>query len=93
MSTVKPFGDINSATILIIGHDPRLQRSQASRGTPFTAPSGSATRAPTAAHSRRLAGRGPATSGGTLSRSPRVRDPRRRTGERQRCHQQPGPST
>jgi len=28
MPTVKPFGDINSATVLVIGHDPRLQRSQ-----------------------------------------------------------------
>jgi hypothetical protein len=35
MSTVKPFGDINSATILIIGHDPRLQRSQAEAETAF----------------------------------------------------------
>lgn len=29
MKTAKPFGDVNTATILIIGHDPRLQRSQA----------------------------------------------------------------
>jgi hypothetical protein len=28
MSIVKPFGDVSTATILIIGHDPRLQRSQ-----------------------------------------------------------------
>lgn len=28
MSVVKPFGNINTATILVIGHDPRLQRSQ-----------------------------------------------------------------
>jgi hypothetical protein len=35
MSTVKPFGDINSATILVIGHDPRLQRSKAEAETAF----------------------------------------------------------
>jgi hypothetical protein len=35
MSTVKPFGDINSATILVIGHDPRLQRSKAEAKTAF----------------------------------------------------------
>lgn len=29
MRTVRPFGDVNTATILVIGHDPRLQRSQA----------------------------------------------------------------
>jgi len=28
MRTVKPSGDLNTATILVIGHDPRLQRSQ-----------------------------------------------------------------
>jgi hypothetical protein len=28
MKIVKPFGDLNTATILVIGHDPRLQRSQ-----------------------------------------------------------------
>ena len=35
MSTVKPFGDINSATVLVIGHDPRLQRSQAEAQVAF----------------------------------------------------------
>lgn len=35
MSTVKPFGDINSATILVVGHDPRLQRSKAEAKTAF----------------------------------------------------------
>jgi hypothetical protein len=35
MSTVKPFGDINSATILVIGHDPRLQRSKAEAQVAF----------------------------------------------------------
>jgi len=29
MSAVKPFGKLGTATILIIGHDPRLQKSQA----------------------------------------------------------------
>lgn len=29
MSTAKPFGDLDTATILVIGHDPRLQHSQA----------------------------------------------------------------
>jgi hypothetical protein len=29
MSSVQPYGDLNLATILIIGHDPRLQNSQA----------------------------------------------------------------
>jgi hypothetical protein len=29
MSTVEPFGNLRTATILIIGHDPRLQKSQA----------------------------------------------------------------
>lgn len=29
MTAARPFGDLNSATILIIGHDPRLQRSRA----------------------------------------------------------------
>jgi hypothetical protein len=29
MQTVKPFGDPSRATILVIGHDPRLQRSDA----------------------------------------------------------------
>lgn len=28
MKTVKPFGDLTAATILVIGHDPRLQNSQ-----------------------------------------------------------------
>lgn len=28
MKAVRPFGDLATATILIIGHDPRLQRSQ-----------------------------------------------------------------
>jgi len=28
MRTVKPSGDLDTATILVIGHDPRLQRSQ-----------------------------------------------------------------
>jgi hypothetical protein len=32
---VQPFGDINLATILIIGHDPRLQNSQAKAEKPF----------------------------------------------------------
>jgi hypothetical protein len=35
MPTVKPFGDINSATVLVIGHDPRLQRSQAEAQVAF----------------------------------------------------------
>jgi len=35
MTTVKPFGDINSATVLVIGHDPRLQRSQAEAEVAF----------------------------------------------------------
>ncbi|MBE9513835.1 MAG: hypothetical protein IMY83_02205 [Chloroflexi bacterium] len=29
MKTAKPFGDVNTATILVIGHDPRLQRGKA----------------------------------------------------------------
>lgn len=29
MSSVKPFGSLDSANILVIGHDPRLQRSRA----------------------------------------------------------------
>jgi hypothetical protein len=29
MTAVKPFGNINKATIMVIGHDPRLQRSGA----------------------------------------------------------------
>jgi len=29
MKAVRPFGDLATATILVIGHDPRLQRSQA----------------------------------------------------------------
>ena len=29
MTAARPFGDLNSATILVIGHDPRLQRSRA----------------------------------------------------------------
>jgi hypothetical protein len=29
MSTARPFGRLDSATVLVIGHDPRLQRSQA----------------------------------------------------------------
>jgi len=28
MRVVRPFGNLNTATILVIGHDPRLQRSQ-----------------------------------------------------------------
>ena len=28
MTAVRPFGDLDTATILVIGHDPRLQRSQ-----------------------------------------------------------------
>jgi hypothetical protein len=35
MSSVQPFGDINSATILVVGHDPRLQRSKAEAKTAF----------------------------------------------------------
>ncbi len=35
MKTAKPFGDVNTATILIIGHDPRLQHSQAEAGFAF----------------------------------------------------------
>jgi hypothetical protein len=35
VKTVKPFGDINTATILVIGHDPRLQRSQAEASVAF----------------------------------------------------------
>lgn len=29
MNATRPFGNLNTATILVIGHDPRLQRSQA----------------------------------------------------------------
>jgi hypothetical protein len=35
ISSVHPFGDLNTATILIIGHDPRLQHSQAEAEYPF----------------------------------------------------------
>jgi len=35
MNAVKPYGNVNSATILIIGHDPRLQNSQAEAQKPF----------------------------------------------------------
>lgn len=35
MSVVKPFGNVNTATILVIGHDPRLQRSQAEAEVAF----------------------------------------------------------
>jgi hypothetical protein len=35
MKTVKPFGDLKTATILIIGHDPRLQRSGAEAEVAF----------------------------------------------------------
>ena len=35
MTTVSPFGDIHTATILVIGQDPRLQRSQAEAETAF----------------------------------------------------------
>ena len=35
MPSTKPFGDIHTATILVIGHDPRLQRSQAEAETAF----------------------------------------------------------
>ena len=35
MTSVRPFGDIHTATILIIGHDPRLQHSQAEAETAF----------------------------------------------------------
>jgi hypothetical protein len=35
VKTVKPFGDTSTATILIIGHDPRLQRSQAEASVAF----------------------------------------------------------
>jgi hypothetical protein len=35
MKTVKPFGDPKTATILIIGHDPRLQRSSAEAEVAF----------------------------------------------------------
>ncbi len=35
MRTVNPFGDVNKATILVIGHDPRLQRSQAEASVAF----------------------------------------------------------
>jgi len=35
MSVVKPFGNVNTAAILVIGHDPRLQRSQAGAEVAF----------------------------------------------------------
>ena len=35
MSAAEPFGDVNSATILIIGQDPRLQRSGAEAEVAF----------------------------------------------------------
>ncbi len=35
ISSVQPYGDLNTATILIIGHDPRLQHSQAEAEYPF----------------------------------------------------------
>lgn len=35
MTSVKPFGDIKTATILVIGHDPRLRRSDAEAETAF----------------------------------------------------------
>ena len=35
MNATKPFGDLTTATILVIGHDPRLQRSQAEAQVAF----------------------------------------------------------
>ena len=35
MTSTKPFGTVHTATILVIGHDPRLQRSQAEAETAF----------------------------------------------------------
>ena len=35
MRAVKPFGDAQTASILVIGHDPRLQRSQAEASVAF----------------------------------------------------------
>jgi hypothetical protein len=35
MNAVKPFGDIGTATLFVIGHDPRLQRSQAEASVAF----------------------------------------------------------
>jgi len=35
MKAVRPFGDLATATILVIGHDPRLQRSQAEAEAAF----------------------------------------------------------
>ena len=35
MNATKPFGDLTTATILVIGHDPRLQRSQAEAEVAF----------------------------------------------------------
>ncbi len=35
MKSVKPFGDPKKATILVIGHDPRLQTSFAEAETAF----------------------------------------------------------
>jgi hypothetical protein len=35
MTSVRSFGDIHTATILVIGHDPRLQKSQAEAETAF----------------------------------------------------------
>jgi hypothetical protein len=35
MNATKPFGDLTTATILVIGHDPRLQRSQAQAEVAF----------------------------------------------------------
>ena len=35
MSSVKPFGNLDSATMLVVGHDPRLQRSQAEAEVAF----------------------------------------------------------
>jgi hypothetical protein len=35
MKTARPFGDVNTATIMVIGHDPRLQHSKAEAKTTF----------------------------------------------------------
>ena len=35
MNATQPFGDLTTATILVIGHDPRLQRSQAEAEVAF----------------------------------------------------------
>jgi hypothetical protein len=34
-SAARPFGDVNTATVLVIGHDPRLQHSQAQAEVAF----------------------------------------------------------